>query len=301
MSRVISFVFLSLCFSTMTLAENSFQFAVYGAGASISQDNSGSGKFLGLSATAYLDPIMLDGSKPLALAAKYQQVSSVFAYHTQLEYSDLAQVRGGRILETVDNDRTGLGGTITHESIPLWLSVNHVFSDDAELGFRDGTTFTNSDSMTEFELGVYASEHMIASLIYNDAVGDTYGLTVDALFELADLGQFIELSALYLEIEHDEIDLSVVNNTVRNLDTNPLEETQLGLGVTYFPTKAIDVGLTYTSTKLSHGPASKELVYSLNAGWFFSQDTAIRLEYALFEEDTFFIDSSVSAELLYRF
>jgi len=108
MSRIISFVFLSFCFSTMSLAENSYQFAVYGAGASISQETSGSGKFLGLGATAYLDPIMLDGSRPLALAEKYQQVSSVFAYHTQLEYSDLNQVRGGRVLEKLDKDEENI-------------------------------------------------------------------------------------------------------------------------------------------------------------------------------------------------
>jgi len=270
-------VLLSFLFSSSILAVPSYQFsASLGA---LHQDfgYSASGKSYVIGGSAYLNPIELDGSVPYRAAAFFSRTTALSLAATKAESSNLNRVAGGRILKEIEFQTESASIQLARPDLPAWINVQHTGYSNEELSFSSGSDFeADVRSVTEWTAGFFITPHISAYALYEKDNYKTYGAGLIALVQAGE-GRFVETNLQYETTDEEQVDLVVVNNTIRSLDIVPTRTKKWMADVKFYPSVSAYIGLGYELSKYDYAPNTKHVTF--DAGYFFTNHFSINASY----------------------
>lgn len=236
-----------------------------------------------VSAIWYWNAIKRDATMPNDLEAFYARSPAIAVASYWQFRRDLNEVRGGRILKESDQHNFSAGLRWAAADSPFWFNVSVNRLQDMELRFSDGS-IVESDIANDLFLqtGWYYSEQQSLSLRYmNEDALRMWGVLSNGYAHAGRLG-FISWFAGFDRLKVKAVDLTITNNTVRNLDTIHESEDVWRAGFTFYPVAHAGLGVSAERREFSKLDLHT-FSYRLDAHWHFTTLTRVAVAY-LYQE-----------------
>jgi len=274
-----------LSLATMSVsADSSYQFSLGTYYSDLDYDDSADGEGMGLYASAYLEPVKLNGSIPYNLAPFYTRTSGLFLNSSKSRVTGLEENIRGEVLNKADNHLSSIGMRLANSELPVWAALDYTRVGSSHYEFSNGRKpAVNRRYIKSATVGWFINETLGVYSFYEDDEEDSYGVGTHYLYNLGDLG-FIEAGLQYTKIDSEDAD-EIVDGTVRNANVGLMDESIRTVSLSYFPTVKTEIGLKYRKMDYNHDTYSYSM--TVNASYYILSNLQLGMSYHDLSQDEF--------------
>lgn len=225
-------------------------------------EGDGDGEVKSLSAAVYFEPVNQTAPYPYASSAHYQRAGFASLSYADIGVDGLDMVRGGRVLKAFEFEERLLAVHLAEAKSPLWLSLAYYSPSDIEFTFTSQDLSLDRDDVWSVQLGNYLDDFTSVGIGYQKGDSKAWSLEARQLIPFSE-GQFFELYAFYQKLKSDDVEIEMVNNTIRNAAGVELNRDSWALGLSYSPVRSLSFSYRYQRDELDQDKDQKVQYFSL--------------------------------------
>jgi len=298
--------FLAFCFLTnVAMAKSSYQFSIDASASKINYEHFGKGDDYSVSVSAYLTPVLLDGSVPYEVAPFFKRVARLTIKTDKQNNSDLRVIVNGNILSDSDFGKTQIEIHLADKAISYWLSANYTHNAESNFKFRSGVkAYGNNFNSFQLKPGWFLADNFSIYGLYNNEKQEAtqkdqfaYGLGFMGLYDVDQLG-FVGYEFNYKKSKVAIPAIAVVNGTPRNIGIVNYVRDEWIAKLSYFPNVKTEFGVAFTYFD-SEASSSDGILTHLKANYFITNNFKLGLNYSKRRVNNFFYSPTATAGLGY--